>query len=57
MSQDLETYLQTALQKLEKAYSDHMKTKIYDQDSEKLKILIELIKEQLPHENIGPATR
>ncbi len=51
MSQDLEQYLKAALLKLETAYQDHMKTKIYDQDSEKLKILIELVKEQLPHEN------
>lgn len=53
MSQDLEQYLKAALQKLESAYQDHMKTKIYDQDSEKLKILIELVKEQLPNENFS----
>ncbi len=57
MSQDLEQYLKVALSKLETAYQDHMKTKIYDQDSEKLKILIELVKEQLPHENSSSSTR
>jgi hypothetical protein len=57
MSQDLEKYLKTALQKLEEAQAKHMKTKVYDSESEKLKILIEMIKEQMPHENTGSAAR
>lgn len=57
MSQDLEKYLTAALQKLETAYERHMKSKIYDEESEKLKIFIELIKEQLPNENTGTSNR
>ena len=57
MSQDLEQYLKTALLKLETAYQNHMKTKIYDQETEKLKILIELVKEQLPYENSSSSAR
>ncbi len=57
MSQDLEQYLKKALVKMETAYQDHMKTKIYDQKSEKLKILIELVKEQLPDENSSTSAR
>lgn len=56
MSQDLEQYLKAALLKLEIAYQDHLKTKIYDDDGEKLKILIELVKEQLPNENSSSPT-
>ncbi len=57
MAQDLEMYFETALQKLEEAYANHMKTKIYDADGERIKILIELIKEQMPHENTDSTTR
>jgi hypothetical protein len=57
MSQELEQHLEIALQKLEKAYEEHMKTRIYDLDAEKIKIFIELIKEQIPHENTGPTAR
>jgi hypothetical protein len=57
MSQELEKYLETALQKLEKAYQSHMDTKVYDKESEKLKIFIEMIKEQLPNENTSTTTR
>lgn len=57
MSQDIEKYLQTALQKLERAYEEHMRTAVYSQESEKIRILIEMIKEQIPHEDTRSATR
>ena len=57
MSQELEKHLEIALQKLEKALERHMQTKVYDVEAEKMKIFIELIKEQLPNENTGPAAR
>ena len=57
MSQDLELYLKNALLRLETAYQDHLKTQIYDQQAEKLKILIELVKEQIPHENSSTSAR
>lgn len=56
MSQQLEQYLTTALKKLEMAYDKTISTQGYSQDSEKLKILIELIKEQSQNENISHTT-
>lgn len=57
MSQDVEKYLQNTLQMLEKAYEKHQQTQTYNQDSEKLKILIEMVKEQQSHENTGLTAR
>lgn len=61
MSQDpqeqLESYLRNALFKLEKAYDQVLKTQGYNSDTEKLKILIELTREQVPYENSSTATR
>ena len=61
MSQDpqeqLEMYLKTALQKLEKAYEKILMTHPYGQETENLKILIEMTKEQVPYENTRHATR
>jgi CRISPR/Cas system-associated endonuclease Cas3-HD len=57
MSQDLEKHLQTALQRLEKAYEEILKTQGYTRDTEKLKMLVELTREQVRHENTRPHTR
>jgi len=57
MSQDLEKHLQTALQRLEKAYEEILKTQGYTRDTEKLKMLVELTREQVRHENTRPSTR
>jgi hypothetical protein len=57
MSQELEKHLEIALQKLEKALENHMKTQVYDLEAEKMRIFVELIKEQLPHENTGITAR
>lgn len=43
--------LETTLQKLQKASQEIIKTKGYNTDSEKINILIELIKEQGQNEN------
>jgi hypothetical protein len=59
MSQDpqeqLESYLKNALFKLERAYDQILKTQGYNADTEKLKILIELTREQVPYENFNSA--
>ena len=50
MSADLELYLQNSIIKLEKALKAIVSTRGYNEESEKLKLLYELIKEQMPHE-------
>ena len=59
MSQDpqeqLETYLKNALFKLEKAYDQILASQGYNADTEKLKILIELTREQVPYEDSSTA--
>jgi hypothetical protein len=51
MSQDLEHYLTLALQRLEKAYEEILKTQGYTRDTEKLKMLVEMTREQVNDEN------
>lgn len=56
MSNELESYLAVALKRLEKAYGEILKTQGYNEQTEKLKLLAELVKEQGTHENtITPA--
>ena len=57
MSQDLEKHLKTALGRLERAYDEILKTQGYTRETEKLKMLVEMTREQVRHENISPATR
>jgi len=57
MSQDLEHYLILALQRLEKAYEQIINTQGYTRDSEKLKILVEMTREQVKNENTSHPTR
>lgn len=51
MSNELESYLSVALKRLEKAYKEVLKTQGYNEQTEKLKLLAELVKEQGAHEN------
>jgi hypothetical protein len=51
MSQDLEKHLKTALLRLERAYEEILKTQGYTRDTEKLKMLVEMTREQVRHEN------
>jgi hypothetical protein len=46
-----------ALKRLEKAYKEVVKTQGYNEETEKIKILAEIVKEQTPHENSSTATR
>lgn len=57
MSQDLENYLKNALKKLEEATEYIVKTQGYDNNAEKLKLLCELIREQVTNENSHHSTR
>jgi len=57
MNNELENYLSVALKRLETAYKEVIKTQGYNEESEKLKILAELIKEQGNHENSSSSTR
>ena len=56
MSQDLEKHLKTALQRLERAYEEILRTQGYTRDTEKLKMLVEMTREQVRHENSRPTT-
>lgn len=51
MSKELENYLQSALSKLEKVHDHLIETQGFNQETEKLKMLIELTKEQVKDEN------
>lgn len=57
MSESLESYLNIALQRLEKVYEEVLKTQGYTQETEKLKMLLELTREQVGNENSNSATR
>jgi len=57
MSNELESYLTVALKRLEKAYKEVLKTQGYNEQTEKLKLLAELVKEQGNHENPSNSTR
>jgi hypothetical protein len=57
MSNDLEVYLNAALKRLEKAEKQVLKTQGYSNEAEKLKILIELVKEQGSHEDTRSTAR
>ena len=57
MNQELETYLAMALKKLETACANLMKSQGYSKESEKMKMLYELAKEQVKNENTRHPTR
>ena len=50
-------HLKRILQKIEKASAQIIATRGYNSDTARLKILEELLKEQVVHENIGNTTR
>lgn len=57
MKKEEGSYLSVALKRLEKAYSEILKTQGYTAETEKVKFLQELVKEQVGNENTRPATR
>ncbi len=57
MSQELENYLKLALLRLEKASEEIQKTQGYTRDTEKLKMLVELTREQVKNEDTDRTTR
>jgi hypothetical protein len=56
MAQELEKYLTLALKRLEKASEEVLKTQGYNEDTETLKLLTELVREQVPHEDTRSTT-
>lgn len=56
-SQIAENQLIRAMQKLEEAAEHILKTDGYTRDTKKMRLLLELIKEQIHHENSLSATR
>lgn len=57
MSKPLDNYLSLALKRLEKATEAILKTQGYNRETEKVKALTELVKEQIREENPRPAAR
>ena len=57
MQTELDNYLSVALKRLEKAYSEILKTQGFSADAEKVKMIEELVKEQVQDENSSSATR
>ena len=53
----LEAYLLQALARLEKASEAIRKTQGYTRETAKVRILTELVREQVPHENTRDTTR
>lgn len=54
MSQELQSYLKLALARLEKITEDVSAAQAYSSETEKLKLLLELVKEQVQDENPNP---
>ena len=54
---DLESQLQGALQRLELSAKKIVETRGYGKDASRLRLLVELIKEQLKNENSRTPTR
>lgn len=57
MAQDLESYLKTALKRLEKASQELTKSQGFNDDTEILKLLTEIVREQVPSEDTDHSTR
>lgn len=57
MPEQIENYMSVALERLEKAYGEILKSKPYGQEAEKIKILEEMVKEQVINENTHTAAR
>jgi hypothetical protein len=54
---DLEAQLQSALLRLETSAKKIVETRGYGKDAARLRMLVEMIKEQLKNENSSPPTR
>ena len=57
MQKELDSYLSTALLKLEEAYKQIVKTQSYNEEAERVQLLKELVKEQVKNENSSNPTR
>jgi hypothetical protein len=50
-------HFSSVIKKLEKSFNEIIQSQSYNKEAEKIKILAELIKEQLKNENINSTTR
>lgn len=57
MKREVEQHLSLVLTRLEKAHGEILKTQGYNSKTEKMKLLIELVKEQTGNENSHNTTR
>lgn len=57
MKREVEQHLSLVLTRLEKAHGEILKTQGYNSKTEKMKLLIELVKEQAGNENSHNTTR
>lgn len=57
MSKQLEEYLLKALARLEAASESVKRTQGYSRETAKIRLLTELVREQVPHENSRHTTR
>lgn len=57
MDKKVETHLQLQLEKLEKAYKQVLETQGYNKETERIRILQEMIREQTRNENTLSTTR
>ena len=57
MNKKIENHLEIHLQNLEIAYKKILETQSYNKETEKIRILQEMIREQAKNENTLPTTR
>lgn len=57
MDNQVETYLTAALKRLETAYQEILKSEGLSQNSEVVKVLAEMVQEQVTHEDSRPSAR
>lgn len=56
MAQELENYLTLALKRLEKATDEVLRTQGFTEETETLKLLTEMVREQVSHEDTRTST-
>lgn len=57
MSQSLDSLMEIALKRLEAVYNEVAKSQGYTEETEKLRLILELAREQIKNENTSDSTR
>jgi hypothetical protein len=55
--EEVESYLKSTVKRLEKAYTEVVKTQGYTKEAERMRLLYEMAKEQVQNENTHPTAR